>query len=62
MNVRRNPFTSYSAYFDSATGTGTSAFTLPIAHRLSEGTVLLDAVRERKPRFVVSEVIAEYGV
>jgi hypothetical protein len=49
----------YFAYCDAAGGTGTDSFTLAIAHR---GTPhMLDVVRERKPRFVPAEVIAEYA-
>jgi hypothetical protein len=58
------PHTSYKAYFDSATGTGSDAFTLAIGHRLLDavGTVMVDVVRERKPRFVPSDVIKEYSL
>jgi hypothetical protein len=54
--------TYYRAYFDAATGTGSDSFTLAIGHRLHDdaGTVVVDCVRERKPRFVPSDVIAEY--
>jgi hypothetical protein len=56
-------FTHYYAFFDAATGTGADSFTLAIAHRLSDeaGTVHLDAIRERKPRFVPSDVIKEFS-
>ena len=47
--------------FDGSTGiVGGSSFTLGIAHREGD-VVVLDAVRERKPRFIVRDVIAEYA-
>ncbi len=56
------PFTHYYAYFDAASGTGTDSFCLAIAHRLPDeaATVVIDAIRERKPRFVPSDVIKEF--
>jgi len=56
------PGNHYVAFTDSASGTGTDSFALCITHRLHDeaGTVLVDAIRERKPRFVPSAVIAEY--
>ena len=54
------PFVSYFAFFDGATGTGREAFALAIAHREGD-KVIIDAIRERKPRFVPSDVIAEYS-
>ncbi len=57
------PNTYYYAFFDASGGTGSDSFTLCIGHRLpdSEGTVVVDCIRERKPRFVPAEVIAEYA-
>jgi hypothetical protein len=51
----------YRAYCDPAGGTGSDSFTLCIAHRLYDqaGTVVIDALYERKPRFVPREVISE---
>ena len=44
-------------------GTGSDSFTLAIGHRLHDqaDTVVIDALRERKPRFVPRDVIAEYA-
>jgi hypothetical protein len=53
------PGVKYVAFCDAAGGTGTNSFTLAIAHRGT--THMLDLVRERKPRFVPSQVIAEYA-
>ena len=54
---------SYTAYCDPAGGTGTDLFTIAIAHREYDenGTVRLDLVRERKPRFVPAAAIREYA-
>jgi hypothetical protein len=49
----------YVAYTDAAGGTGTDSFALAIAHRAAP--CALDLVRERKPRFVPAQVIAEYA-
>jgi hypothetical protein len=54
------PFVSYFAFFDSATGTGREAFALTIAHREGD-KVVIDAIRERKPRFVPSDVVREFS-
>jgi hypothetical protein len=53
----------YRAYCDPAGGTGSDSFALAIAHRLYDepGTVLIDMLRERKPRFVPRDVITEYA-
>jgi hypothetical protein len=53
------PRVKYYAYADAAGGTGTDSFTLAIAHR--GAPCMLDLVRERKPRFVPAQVIAEYA-
>lgn len=57
------PGNCYFAYCDPAGGVGQDAFTVAIAHRLNDnvGTVVLDAVRERSPRFVPAEVVREYA-
>jgi hypothetical protein len=46
-----------------AGGTGSDSFTLAIAHREFDkiGTVHLDLVRERKPRFVPRDVVGEFA-
>jgi hypothetical protein len=57
------PGLQYLAYTDAATGTGSDSFTLCIAHRQpdSTGTVVVDLIRERTPRFVPADVIREYS-
>ncbi len=52
---------AYVAYTDPAGGTGSDSFTIAIAHRERDGTVKIDAIRERKPRFVPRDVVAEYA-
>jgi hypothetical protein len=49
----------YYAYVDAASGTGADSFTLAIAHRERDGKVVIDVIRERKPRFIPAQVIAE---
>jgi hypothetical protein len=56
-----DPNFSYSAFTDAAGGTGGDSFTLAIAHRLYDGTVFIDVLRERKPRFIPRDVVAEYA-
>jgi hypothetical protein len=53
----------YVAFCDAAGGTGSDSFTLAIAHREFDqiGTVHLDLVRERKPRFVPRDVVGEFA-
>ena len=55
------PDISYKAFCDAAGGTGSDSFTLAIAHRLPDRTVVLDLVRERKPRFIPAAVVAEFA-
>ena len=57
------PGVFYVAFFDAAGGTGSDSFTLAIAHCLndSDRTVVIDVLRERKPRFVPADVIAEFS-
>jgi hypothetical protein len=54
---------SYSAFADMASGVGSDSATLCICHRLNDdaGTVVIDVLRERPPRFVPSDVIREYS-
>ena len=49
----------YVAWADAAGGTGRDSFAFAIAHRAKDKTLVLDLVRERKPRFVASAVVAE---
>jgi hypothetical protein len=51
--------TNYFAFADCAGGTGRDSFALAIAHRGTTTLVELDVIRERKPRFVPAQVIAE---
>jgi hypothetical protein len=56
------PNVKYIAWADAAGGTGRDSFALAIAHRIAKDrTVVLDLVRERKPRFVSSAVVAEFA-
>ena len=54
------PDTRYVAFADSAGGTGPDSFTLAVAH-LEGDAVIVDVIRERKPRFVAADVVAEYA-
>src|SRR4029077_2102921 len=50
----------YYAFADAAGGLGSDSFALAIAHRDARtATLVLDAVRERKPKFVPAAVIAD---
>jgi hypothetical protein len=53
----------YTAYHDAAGGTGRDSFTLAIGHaeHSTAGRVVIDLVRERKPRFVAEDVVREYA-
>jgi hypothetical protein len=53
----------YVGYADAASGTGKDAFAFAIGHAVNDAarTVVIDLVRERKPRFVAADVIAEYA-
>jgi hypothetical protein len=55
------PDVKYYAYVDAASGTGKDSYTLAIVHIEPDGTAVVDVVRERKPRFVPAQVIAEYS-
>jgi hypothetical protein len=62
--VEREPVAGvrYVAYCDAAGGTGSDSFTVAIGHKESgTGRVVLDALRERRPRFVPAEVTAEFA-
>jgi hypothetical protein len=56
------PGISYFAFTDASGGTGQDSFALAIAHvdDLVE-TIVVDLIRERKPRFVAAEVIRDYA-
>ena len=52
----------YIAWADAAGGTGKEFFALAIAHKeTKDRIVVLDLVRERKPRFIASAVVAEFA-
>jgi hypothetical protein len=54
----------YIAFCDAAGGTGKDSFALGVAHRevnSKDRTVVLDLVRECKPRFVPAQVVAEFA-
>lgn len=51
----------YVAFVDPAGGTGQDSFTLGISHTTADRKVVLDCLRERRPRFVPSEVVAEFA-
>jgi hypothetical protein len=56
------PNVKYIAWADAAGGTGKDSFALAIAHKQTKDrVVVLDLVRERKPRFVASAVVAEFA-
>ncbi|TIP04938.1 MAG: hypothetical protein E5X72_09670 [Mesorhizobium sp.] len=53
----------YFAFTDAAGGSGADSFTLAIGHHDREADrLVLDAMRERKPRFAPAEVVNEYSV
>jgi hypothetical protein len=54
------PNATYLAFQDGATGAGEDSFALGVAH-LEGDIVILDLVRERRPRFVAYAVIAEWA-
>jgi hypothetical protein len=53
----------YMAFADAASGTGQDSFTLCIGHlaRDEARSIIIDVIRERKPRFVAASVIREYA-
>jgi hypothetical protein len=55
------PGVIYFAFVDAAGGTGKDSYALVIAHVEANGTVVIDAIRERKPPFVPSQIIAEFA-
>jgi hypothetical protein len=53
---------NYVAFCDAAGGLGSDSFTLAIGHRdYATNKVVLDAVREHKPKFIPRDVIHEYA-
>jgi hypothetical protein len=55
------PGVKYWAADDGAGGTGKDSYALAIVHFEPDGTLVLDVARERKPRFVPAQVIAEFA-
>jgi hypothetical protein len=57
------PGAHYIAYADPAGGTGKDSFTLALAHVENDEarSVVVDLIRERKPRFVAADVIKEFA-
>jgi hypothetical protein len=55
------PNVRYLAYDDAAGGTGKDSYALVVSHTEPDGSEMIDAVRERKPRFVPAQVIGEYA-
>jgi hypothetical protein len=51
----------YVAFCDAASGSGSDSFTVAVAHRRSDGVVVLDAVRERRPPFVPQDTVNEFA-
>ena len=54
------PGIKYVAFADAASGTGQDSFAMAIGH-VEDNRVVIDLIRERKPRFVAADVIAEYA-
>jgi hypothetical protein len=51
---------NYMAFCDAAGGLGSDSFALAVAHREGD-RVVLDVLRERKPRFIPRDVVAEFA-
>lgn len=53
----------YVGFTDPAGGTGKDSFALAIGHAVNDDarSVVIDVIRERKPRFVAADVIKEYA-
>lgn len=51
----------YFGFVDAAGGSGGDAFTVAVSHRDADGSVVIDAVRERRPPFSPGNVIAEFS-
>jgi hypothetical protein len=52
---------TYFGFADAAGGTGRDAFGIAVAHRDAEGRIILDCLRERRPRFVPKDVVSEFA-
>src|SRR5262245_3906231 len=54
--------TFYSAFCDPASGSGQDSFTCAVAHKTSDGEIIIDAVREVRPFFSPSAVIGDLAI
>ena len=52
----------YSAFCDPASGSGQDSFTCAVAHKKSDGEIIIDAVREFRPFFSPSAVIDDLAI
>jgi hypothetical protein len=53
------PNTRYFCYGDSAGGTGRDSYAIAICHIGPDGEIVIDVIREWRPRFIPKQVIAE---
>jgi hypothetical protein len=53
--------TRYFAFVDPSGGSGSDSMTIAIAHREKDGTAVLDAIRERRPKYSPEDVTAEFA-
>lgn len=51
----------YAAFLDPAGGSGSDSFTLAVAHKEKSGNIILDCIRERRPRFSPKEAVKEFS-
>ena len=56
----RAAITSYHAFVDVASGSGKDAFAMAISHK-AQDNIIIDCIREKRPPFKPSEVIAEFA-
>ncbi|HZV26422.1 MAG TPA: hypothetical protein VFG00_09030, partial [Acidothermaceae bacterium] len=57
--VPPDPSTGYDGFFDPAAGTGTDSAALAIGHLDADGVVVVDCLREWRPPFMPTTVVAE---
>ena len=55
------PGLAYRGFSDPAGGSGQDSFCLAVGHRDESGKIIIDCVRERKPRFSPEEVVKEFS-
>jgi hypothetical protein len=51
----------YAMFIDAAGGSGSDSMTMAIGHAERDGTVVLDAIRERRPPFSPDDVVTEFS-